>query len=60
MLPEMRPELLKQMSEASDGVVHVIDGVLWPKDPSKNEAANRMNNPNTGNTNTGNTNTRNQ
>lgn len=39
-------------SEAADGVVHVIDGVLWPKDPSRNEAATRMNNTNTGNTNT--------
>jgi uncharacterized surface protein with fasciclin (FAS1) repeats len=47
-------------SEAADGVVHVIDGVLRPKDPSRNEAATRMNNTNTGNTNTGNTNTRNQ
>lgn len=35
-------------SEASDGVVHVIDGVLRPKDPSQNEAANRTNNTNTG------------
>ncbi|HSI69604.1 MAG TPA: fasciclin domain-containing protein, partial [Gillisia sp.] len=47
-------------SEASDGVVHIIDGVLWPKDPSKNEAATRMNNQNTENPNTGNTGTRNQ
>ncbi|MCM4160011.1 fasciclin domain-containing protein [Antarcticibacterium flavum] len=40
-------------TEASDGVVHVIDGVLRPKDPTRNEAASRMNN----NTNTGNSNT---
>lgn len=36
-------------STASDGVVHVIDGVLRPKDPTKNAAASRMNtNSNTG------------
>lgn len=46
--------------EASDGVVHIIDGVLWPQDPSKNEAANRMDNTNAGNTGTGTTDTRNQ
>lgn len=39
-------------SEAADGVVHVIDGVLRPKDPTRNEAGNRMNN-NDRNTNTG-------
>ena len=41
-------------STASDGVVHVIDGVLRPKDPTKNAAASRMsNNANTQGTGTG-------
>lgn len=34
-------------TEASDGVVHVIDGVLRPKDPSRNEAATRTGNTQT-------------
>lgn len=43
-------------STASDGVVHVIDGVLKPKDPSKNAAASRMNrNSNTGTSGSGTT-----
>lgn len=48
-------------TEASDGVIFVIDKVLMPKDPSKNEAANRTgtNTGNTGGT-TGNTGTGNK
>lgn len=43
-------------STASDGVVHVIDGVLKPKDPSQNAAASRMNrNSNTGTSGSGTT-----
>lgn len=33
-------------TDASNGVVHVIDGVLKPQDPNRNEAASRMRNNN--------------
>ena len=34
-----KARVIESDNEGSNGVIHIIDKVLWPKDPTKNEAA---------------------
>ncbi|QED36285.1 fasciclin domain-containing protein [Antarcticibacterium arcticum] len=36
-----KARVIESDNEGSNGVIHIIDKVLWPKDPTKNEAATR-------------------